>query len=316
MNTQNESKEKTCCGPDCCSDDATQTDVLPTPVVGLVTINLNKDLTIEKSDEELKQIVKDEYSKIALQSKELNESSCCGSTSSCCSDTTTFTIMADEYKNLKGYNPDADLGLGCGLPTEFAKIKKGDTVVDLGSGAGNDCFVARAETGDTGKVIGIDMTPAMIDKAKANSAKLGYTNVEFHLSEIENMPLADNTADVVVSNCVLNLVPNKANAFKEIYRITKPGGHFSISDIVLTGELPKQLKAAATMYAGCVSGAVQKDEYLNIVKNAGFKNVSVQKEKLIVIPDKILLDYMTIDEAKQFISSGYGIYSITVYAEK
>ncbi len=304
MNTQNESKEKTCCGPDCCSDEATDTAVLET------------DLTKEKSEEELKQIVKDQYSQIALQSKELNESSCCGSTSSCCGDTTTFTIMADEYKNLKGYNPDADLGLGCGLPTEFAKIKKGDTVVDLGSGAGNDCFVARAETGDTGKVIGIDMTPAMIDKAKANAAKLGYTNVEFHLSEIEKMPLADNTTDVVVSNCVMNLIPNKVNAFNEVYRITKPGGHFSISDIVLTGELPTQLKAAATMYAGCVSGAVQKDEYLNIVKNAGFKNVSVQKEKLITIPDQILLDYMTIDEAKQFIRSGYGIYSITVFAEK
>ncbi len=304
MNTQNETKEKSCCGPDCCSDDATQSDVLVS------------DLTKEKTDEELKQIVKDEYSKIALQSKELNESSCCGSTSACCGGDGTYTIMADEYKNLKGYNPDADLGLGCGLPTEFAKIKKGDTVVDLGSGAGNDCFVARAETGDSGKVIGIDMTPAMVDKAKANTAKLGYTNVEFHLAEIENMPLTDNIADVVVSNCVLNLVPNKVNAFKEIYRITKPGGHFSISDIVLTGELPAQLRAAATMYAGCVSGAVQKEEYLNIVKNAGFKNVSVQKEKLITIPDQILLDYMTIEEAKQFISSGYGIYSITVYAEK
>jgi len=324
MNTLEEtkSKEKTCCGPDCCSDESTETAVLENPVVGLagldskLTNNINTDLTKEKSEEELKQIVKDQYSQIALQSKELNESSCCGSTSSCCGDNTTFTIMADEYKNLKGYNPDADLGLGCGLPTEFAKIKKGDTVVDLGSGAGNDCFVARAETGDSGKVIGIDMTPAMVDKAKANAAKLGYTNVEFHLSEIEKMPLADNTADVVVSNCVMNLIPNKVNAFREVYRITKPGGHFSISDIVLTGELPAKIKAAATMYAGCVSGAVQKDEYLNIVKNAGFKNVTIQKEKLITIPDQILLDYMTIDEAKQFIRSGYGIYSITVYAEK
>ncbi len=318
MNTLEETKtkEKSCCGPECCSDETTESAVLENLVVGVVTNNIKKDLTKEKSEEELKQIVKEQYSQIALQSKELNESSCCGSTSSCCGDSTTFTIMADEYKNLKGYNPDADLGLGCGLPTEFAKIKKGDTIVDLGSGAGNDCFVARAETGDSGKVIGIDMTPAMVDKAKANAAKLGYTNVEFHLSEIEKMPLADNTADVVVSNCVMNLIPNKVNAFREVYRITKPGGHFSISDIVLTGELPLQMKTAATMYAGCVSGAVQKDEYLEIVKNAGFKNITIQKEKLITIPDQILLDYMTIEEAKEFIRSGSGIYSITVYAEK
>jgi len=305
MNTLEETKsQKSCCSPDCCSDETTDTAVIET------------DLTKVKTEEELKQIVKEQYSQIALQSKEQNESSCCGSTSACCGDTTTFTIMADEYKNLKGYNPDADLGLGCGLPTEFAKIKPGDTVVDLGSGAGNDCFIARAETGEKGRVIGIDMTPAMVDKAKANAAKLGFTNVEFHLAEIENMPIADNTADVVVSNCVMNLIPNKVNAFKEVYRITKHGGHFSISDIVLTGEIPAKLKAAATMYAGCVSGAVQKDEYLDIVKNAGFKNILVQKEKLIVIPDQILLDYMTIDEAKEFIKTGYGIYSITVYAEK
>lgn len=306
MNTLEETKtkEKSCCGPECCSDETVDTAVLET------------DLTKEKSEEELKQIVKEQYSQIALQSKEQNESSCCGSTSSCCGENTTYTIMADEYKNLKGYNPDADLGLGCGLPTEFAKIKAGDTVVDLGSGAGNDCFVARAETGDSGKVIGIDMTPAMVDKAKANAAKLGFGNVDFYLAEIEKMPLADNTADVVVSNCVMNLIPNKVNAFREVYRITKPGGHFSISDIVLTGELPLKMKTASTMYAGCVSGAVQKDEYLEIVKNAGFKNITIQKEKLITIPDQILLDYMTIDEAKQFIRSGSGIYSITVYAEK
>ncbi len=287
-----------CCGPGCCDDK--ETDIL----------------TEVKTEQELKDIVKDQYSKIALQSKEQNESSCCGSTSACCGENTTYTIMSDEYNGMPGYNPDADLGLGCGLPTQFAKIKQGDTIVDLGSGAGNDCFVARAEAGDTGRIIGIDMTPAMVDKAKENAQKLGFTNVEFHLAEIENMPLAENTADVVVSNCVLNLVPNKVNAFREIYRILKPGGHFSISDIVLTGELPASLKAAATMYAGCVSGAVKKFEYLSIVEKAGFKNISVQKEKLIIIPDQILLDYMTADEAKEFIRSGYGIYSITVYAEK
>ncbi len=324
MNTLNETlapetkKEKSCCGPECCSDDVTDTAVLENefPVVGLVTNNDTvNDLTHSKSDEELKQIVKEQYGKIAEQSKELNESSCCGSTSHC-GIAETYSIMADEYSGLRGYNPDADLGLGCGLPTEFAKIKHGDTVVDLGSGAGNDCFVALSETGQEGRVIGIDMTPEMVDKAKANAAKLGFTNVEFHLAEIENMPLADNTADVVVSNCVMNLIPNKVNAFREVYRITKPGGHFSISDIVLTGELPSKLKTVAAMYAGCVSGAVKKEEYLEIIKNTGFKNISIQKEKLIVIPDQILLDYMTIVEAKEFIKSGYGIYSITIYAEK
>lgn len=268
------------------------------------------------TEQELKDVVKEQYSKIALQDKETNESSCCGSTGCCDPADGTYTIMADEYKGMKGYNPDADLGLGCGLPTQFAKIKTGDTVIDLGSGAGNDCFVARAETGEGGRVIGIDMTPAMIEKAKANVEKLGFTNVEFHLAEIENMPLEDATADVVVSNCVLNLVPNKKNAFKEIYRVTKNGGHFSISDIVLNGELPLNIKTAASMYAGCVSGAVDKNEYLSIIENAGFKNISIQKEKQILIPDSILGDYLTKDEIENYKNSGTGIYSITVYAEK
>ena len=301
MNTK--TKETPCCGPDCCDDKSAETDVLAA------------DIMKEKSDEELKQIVKDEYSKIALQSKELNESSCCGSTPSCCS-SETYTIMADEYKGLKGYNPDADLGLGCGLPTQFAKIKPGNIVVDLGSGAGNDCFVARAETGSSGRVIGIDMTPAMVDKAKANAAKLGFENVEFHLAEIEKMPLENNTADVVVSNCVLNLVPDKSAAFNEIYRIMKPGGHFSISDIVLSGELPAKIRKAASMYAGCVSGAVKKEEYLDLVEKAGFKNVSVQKEKVITVPESILSDYLTKEEISGYENSGSGIFSITVYAEK
>ena len=263
--------------------------------------------------EELKKIVKEKYSEIALQDKESNQSSCCGS--SCCS-TEVYNIMSDDYAKLEGYNPEADLGLGCGLPTQFAQIKKGDTVVDLGSGAGNDCFVARHETGEAGKVIGIDMTEAMIEKARVNTDKLGYNNVEFRLGEIENIPLSANRADVVVSNCVLNLVPGKEKAFDEIFRILKPGGHFSISDVVLNGTLPEKIRETAEMYAGCVSGAIQKSDYLDLIAKAGFKNITLQKEKAIVIPDDILANYLSEDEIRIYKESGSGILSITVYAEK
>ncbi len=261
----------------------------------------------------IKEMVKEKYSSIANQDKSVNASSCCGATSSCGD---VYTIMSDEYKGMEGYNPDADLGLGCGLPTQFAKIKKGDVVIDLGSGAGNDCFVARAETGETGKVIGIDMTEAMIEKARINAEKLNYNNVEFRLGDIEKMPVTANTADVIVSNCVLNLVPDKAQAFCEINRVLKPGGHFSISDIVLTGTLPPAIQQAAEMYAGCVSGAIQKDAYLDLIKEHGFVNVKVQKEKIITVPDEILLNYMTADAVNLFKKSETGILSITVYAEK
>lgn len=266
-----------------------------------------------ENSENLKEIVKKKYSEIALQDKETNQSSCCGS--GCCSDE-VYNIMTDDYTDMKGYNPDADLGLGCGLPTAFAKIKKGDTVIDLGSGAGNDCFIARAETGETGKVIGIDFTPAMIRKARENVAKLDYNNVEFVQGDIDNIPLASNIADVIVSNCVLNLVPDKDAVFKEIFRVLKPGGHFSISDIVLVGELPESFQQDAEMYAGCVSGAIQKEDYLGLVKSNGFTNITLQKEKAINIPDDILKKYLNEDEIKSLQAGDAGIFSITVYAEK
>jgi ubiquinone/menaquinone biosynthesis C-methylase UbiE len=224
--------------------------------------------------------------------------------------------MAEDYTKLPGYVADADLALGCGLPTEFAQIKPGDTVVDLGSGAGNDCFIARSIVGETGRVIGIDMTEAMIAKAKANAAKLGLKNVEFRLGDIDNMPIEDNIADVVVSNCVMNLVPNKQKAFDETYRIIKSGGHFSISDIVLQGELSDELRKEATLYAGCISGDVQKEEYLRIIKEAGFINISIQKDRKIDIPNEILSKFLTIDQLQEFKKSHIGIFSITVYAEK
>ncbi|MEO7210400.1 MAG: arsenite methyltransferase, partial [Chitinophagaceae bacterium] len=217
---------------------------------------------------------------------------------------------------MKGYNPDADLGLGCGLPTAFAKIKKGDTVVDLGSGAGNDCFIARAETGETGKVIGVDFTPVMIAKARENVAKLGYNNVEFVQGDIDNMPLPSNIADVIVSNCVLNLVPDKDAVFKEISRVLKSGGHFSISDVVLVGELPESFQQDAEMYAGCVSGAIQKGTYMDLIKSNGFTNITIQKEKAINIPADILQKYLNEDELKNYQKGDTGIFSITVYAEK
>lgn len=265
------------------------------------------------TEEDLKQLVKHKYSEIALQTVEVNKTSCCGAGG--CS-TEVYNIMTDDYSHVEGYTAEADLGLGCGLPTQFAQIKKGDTVVDLGSGAGNDCFVARAETGETGKVIGIDFTEAMIDKARLNAQKLNFSNVEFIQGDIENITLEENTADVVVSNCVLNLVPNKAAVFGGIKRILKPGGHFSISDIVLVGNLPDKLKHAAEMYAGCVAGAIQKDEYLQMIDDAGFQNVLIQKEKSIIVPDDILANYLSESEIADFKNSPGGIFSITVYAEK
>lgn len=266
-----------------------------------------------QTSEQIKESVKEKYAAISNQPGE----SCCGPESCCSADgNVDYSIFSDDYSQLKGYNPDADLKLGCGLPTEYAKMKPGDMVVDLGSGAGNDAFVARQVVGESGKVIGIDMTEAMIQRATLNAIKLNYLNVDFVLGDIEDMPLDDSIADVVVSNCVLNLVPDKKKAFSETFRILKPGGHFSISDVVITGDLPDQIKKDAEMYAGCVAGAILKDEYLEIVKTTGFQNVTVQKEKEIQLPDEMLLNYLSEEELKSFKDSDTGIYSITVYAEK
>jgi arsenite methyltransferase len=266
-----------------------------------------------ETGEQLKQMVKEKYGQIAEQSKTTNATSCCGATG--CG-TIDYSVMADDYTQLEGYVANADLGLGCGLPTEFAQIKQGDTVVDLGSGAGNDAFVARSIVGETGKVIGIDFTDKMIEKARANAKALNFTNVEFRQGDIENMPLAGNSADVVVSNCVLNLVPDKKLAFAETFRVLKKGGHFSVSDIVLAGDLPEGLQKNAEMYAGCVSGAIQKDEYVKIIKEAGFTNITLQKEKRISLPEEILKEYLTPEAMADFKTGSTGIFSITVYAEK
>lgn len=266
-----------------------------------------------KSELELKQLVQEKYAQIVEQGKAENAASCCGATTS---SNKVYNIMTDDYSELKGYESEADLGLGCGLPTQFAKISKEDTVIDLGSGAGNDCFVARHEAGPEGKVIGIDFTPAMIKKARQNAEKLGFNNVEFREGDIDDMPVSDAVADVVVSNCVLNLVPNKPKVIAEIFRVLKPGGHFSISDIVLVGDLPAALKEDAEMYAGCVAGAIQRSAYLQDITDAGFTNLQVQKEKPIVIPDDILAKSLSAEEVKTFNQQDTGIFSVTVYAEK
>jgi SAM-dependent methyltransferase len=263
-----------------------------------------------QTSDEIKQIVKEKYGEIAKK----NQQDCgCSSKSS---KIVGYTVMQDEYDHLEGYVADADLGLGCGVPTEYAGIKKGDTVVDLGSGAGNDVFVARSIAGEEGKLIGIDFTQEMVDKAIANKTKVGFANVDFKLGEIENIPLENDTADVVISNCVLNLVPDKRKAFKEIYRILKSGAHFCVSDIVLKGELPTGLRKSAEMYAGCVAGALQQSEYLGIIKETGFTNIEIKRTKVIELPDDVLSQYLSDTEIEKFKINNTGIFSITVVGYK
>lgn len=267
-------------------------------------------------NENLKSIVKEKYGEIAKKSlEELNNSTCCG-TQCCGSEPHDLTCFNDDYTQLKGYNKDADLKLGCGVPTEVAAIKAGDTVLDLGSGAGNDAFVARALVGESGKVIGLDMTEPMIEKARQNATKLGFTNVEFRLGDIEEMPIENDSIDVVISNCVLNLVPNKRLAFDEMHRVLRDGGHFSISDIVLERPLPDGIKKAAEMYAGCVSGAIERSAYLGIIKDAGFKKTEVKISKPIALPKEVLSKYLSPEEIETFLQHGAAMSSITVYGEK
>ncbi|MEO0339364.1 MAG: arsenite methyltransferase [Bacteroidota bacterium] len=260
--------------------------------------------------EDLKEIVRSKYAKLAVE----KDQSCCST--DCCSPKDEVTIMSEDYSKLDGYVADADLNLGCGMPTEFARIEPGVTVLDLGSGAGNDVFIARQLTGETGEVLGIDFTEEMIKKANANKAKLGFDNVRFIQGDIEDMPIPSNSIDVCVSNCVMNLVPNKQKAYDEVYRVLKPGGHFSISDIVTLGELTDDVRKTAELYAGCVSGALPKEDYLNHIKQAGFSDIKIDKERLIELPDSVLLEHITQDALKAFRDSGASVYSINVFARK
>lgn len=260
----------------------------------------------------IKEVVKDRYGKIARESKQT--ASCCCS-GSCCS-STEFSDFSDDYQHLGGYNPDADLGLGCGLPTEYAGIRVGDAVLDLGSGAGNDCFVARSIVGETGSITGLDFTDEMLKLAQANNQKLGYQNVQFVKGDIEEMPLPDNAFDVVISNCVLNLVPDKQLAFAQILRVLKPGGHFCVSDVVVKGDLPPAVRANAELYAGCVSGAINLVDYQGIIARAGFHFIAICKEKPIEIPDSVLLGVLSAEEFHQMMNSATGLFSVTVTAYK
>jgi ubiquinone/menaquinone biosynthesis C-methylase UbiE len=228
-------------------------------------------------EEEIKKVVREGYGKIAQKNL-----SCCAPASSCCG---SQDLVQDISKRI-GYSEEelkvvpegANLGLGCGNPVALASLKKGEVVLDLGSGAGFDCFLAANQVGKTGKVIGVDMTAEMIDKARENARKGNYENVEFRLGEIENLPTADNHVDVIISNCVINLAPDKKRVFKEAFRVLKPGGRLMVSDIVLLKELPEEIKNSVSAYIGCLAGAVSKNEYLGAIQAAGFQGTKIIDE--------------------------------------
>jgi arsenite methyltransferase len=228
-------------------------------------------------EKKIKKKVREGYAKIAKQ-----ETSCCGSIDVCCGTSNSPIEISKTIgytdEQLQSVPDGANLGLGCGNPTAIASLKKGEIVLDLGSGAGFDCFLAANKVGPTGKVIGVDMTPEMLKKAKENAKKSGYTNVEFRSGEIEDLPLEANSVDVIISNCVINLSPDKKKVFQEAFRVLKPNGRLAVSDIVLLRELPEKIKNSVEAYVGCISGAILKDRYLQLLKDAGFIDVTVTDE--------------------------------------
>jgi SAM-dependent methyltransferase len=234
--------------------------------------------------EETKKIVREGYAKVATQ-----KSSCCGPINSCCGTTDAAQDISKKIgytdEELKAVPEGANLGLGCGNPVAIASLKEGETVLDLGSGPGLDCFLAADKVGKDGRVIGIDMTPEMLEKASANAVKGNYSNVEFRLGEIENLPVDDNSVDVVISNCVINLSPDKESVFKETFRVLKPGGRIMVSDVVLSKELPDIIKDSIDAYVGCISGAETKDDYIKTIKAAGFQDVSIVSETSIPVDE-------------------------------
>jgi ubiquinone/menaquinone biosynthesis C-methylase UbiE len=263
------------------------------------------------NESKMKDQVRRKYGEIAEQ-----HTTGCGCGCSSTGGASDYSMVGDSYSSIEGHVADADLGLGCGIPTQYAALREGDTVVDLGSGAGNDVFIARRIVGDQGRVIGLDMTPEMIAKAEQNNEKMGYDNVEFVYGDIDNMPLDTGIADVVVSNCVLNLVPDKHKAFSEVFRILKQGGHFCISDIVLEGEMPPSLVEVAELYAGCVSGALPRKDYLKAIEDAGFTGIEINSSKGINLPQALLETVLDEQQIREFRDAQIGIYSITVTGYK
>ena len=268
-------------------------------------------------ESEIKRVVRQSYAKVAK-----NAGSCCGSSSLQEEVKDTSSAIGYTTEELAAVPEEANMGLGCGNPTAVATLAKGEVVLDLGSGGGFDCFLAADRVGSKGKVIGVDMTPEMIEKARRNAEKGGYKNVEFRLGEIENLPAADNSVDIVISNCVINLVPNKKRVFEEAFRVLRPGGRVIVSDLVLLKELPNEIKNSVAAYVGCVAGAMIKDDYLKTVEKAGFKKVRLLKERRY--PVQVALSAPAASEAIQplrlskksaekFIDS---IASIDVYAVK
>jgi arsenite methyltransferase len=260
--------------------------------------------------EEIRALVREKYGTIVR-----NEASCCG-TSCGCGSADDIDMIGDAYRSVEGYLAEADLGLGCGVPTEYADIRSGDTVLDLGSGAGIDAFVARRIVGEEGHIYGVDMTPEMVTKARVNAEKLGYRNVGFRLGEIEHLPFERDSIDVVISNCVLNLLPDKARAFVEIFRVLRPGAHFCVSDIVASAPLPDGIRNAAALYAGCVAGAEPEDRYLDTIRNAGFRDVSVVKSRRIDLPDDALAETLSTAEIAHAREADLHVRSVTVVGVK
>ena len=250
--------------------------------------------------EEIKKVVRDRYAQVAQQ-----KSSCCAPAPSCCGPTLQTEILSKRigYKEeeIKAVPDGANLGLGCGNPLAHAALKEGDTVIDLGSGAGFDCFLAANQVGKNGRVIGVDMTPDMIDKARQNAQKGDYANVEFRLGEIENLPVADNKGDMIISNCVINLSPDKPRVFKEAFRVLKPGGRLMVSDIVLLKELPEEIKNSVSAYVSCLAGATMKEDYLAAVKGAGFAEIQILDEKTFP------LDLMTNDPTVKAVAENLNV---------
>ena len=226
---------------------------------------------------EIKKVVREGYAERVKQ-----KDSCCAPTNSCCGSASTAQTISKAIgytdEELTSVPEEANLGLGCGNPTAMASLVEGETVLDLGSGAGFDCFLAANKVGKRGKVIGVDMTPEMIDKARANAQEGDYENVEFRLGEIENIPAADNSVDVVISNCVINLSPDKKRVFREAFRVLKAGGRLMVSDMVLLKELPDFIRNSIAAYVGCISGAMMKEEYIGVIREAGFREVKIVGE--------------------------------------